>query len=79
MNQDVKLEVIVDSTRHLEERKLADNSAIPLAKYDASIGALEVIHKNEDDRKCFGGIVLTNKAGDIIIKNTLDVRCELAF
>lgn len=79
MNKDTKINVIVDSTRHLVERVLKDNSKISLEKYDTDVGKLEVITKNEDDKKCFGGIILTNKAGDIIVKNTLDVRCDLTF
>lgn len=79
MNKEIKLKAEVDSTRFLIERQLTDNSGVSLATYDIALGQREVISKNEDDKKCFGGIVLTNKAGDIIVKNTLDVRCDLSF
>ncbi|EGR28914.1 vacuolar ATP synthase subunit e, putative [Ichthyophthirius multifiliis] len=79
MNKDVKLKVVVDDHRFLEERQLINNFSIPVDQYDIHTGQLEVIQKNQDDKKCFGGIVLTNKNGDIIVKNTLDVRCDLCF
>ncbi|KAL4438747.1 hypothetical protein ABPG74_013420 [Tetrahymena malaccensis] len=79
MNHNIKLNVVVDASRFLEERSLKDNGNISLNDFDIALGAKEVISKNEDDKKCFGGILLTNQAGDIIVKNTLDVRCDLAF
>lgn len=79
MNTTIKLNAVVDSSRYLEEREIKDNTNITLAEYDITVGAREVISKNEDDKKCFGGFLLTNQAGDIIVKNTLDVRCDLAF
>ena len=79
MNKDIKLNAIVDDNRFLEERTLVNNQSIPIDQYDVNTGQLEVIQKNLDDKKCFGGIILTNKNGDIIVKNTLDVRCDLCF
>ncbi len=38
-----------------------------------------MVGKNEDDLKCFGGIILTNVEGNIICKNSLDVRVDLCF
>lgn len=79
MNATIKFNATVDGVRYLEERTINDNSKVSLTDYDISIGHREVISKNEDDKKCFGGILLTNQGGDIIVKNTLDVRCDLAF
>lgn len=39
----------------------------------------DVISKSEDEKKCFGGLVLTNEEGNIIFKNTLDIRVDLCF
>lgn len=79
MNQTIKFNAVVDGVRYLDQRNITDNSSVSLESYDNNMGQREVIHKNEDDKKCFGGILLTNQGGDIIVKNTLDVRCDLAF
>lgn len=79
MGKEIKIEAVVEAERFLEERPLVDNNNVPLDNYDVELGAREVISKSQDDKKCFGGIILTNQTGDIIVKNTLDVRCDLAF
>lgn len=38
-----------------------------------------MIKPEVDDKECFGGIILKNKTQDIVLKNTLDLRTELAF
>jgi len=48
-------------------------------EYDLETGKNELIPKNEDDKKCFAGVVLCNEEGNIICKNTLDVRVDLCF
>lgn len=40
---------------------------------------IQVISKTENDKKCFGGILMTNKDGLIVCKNTIDVRTEQTF
>eukprot|EP00825_Cyclidium_porcatum_P046624 TRINITY_DN7386_c0_g1_i3.p2 TRINITY_DN7386_c0_g1~~TRINITY_DN7386_c0_g1_i3.p2 ORF type:complete len:141 (-),score=35.01 TRINITY_DN7386_c0_g1_i3:122-544(-) len=39
----------------------------------------DVISKSEDDKKCFGGVIMTNDDGNIIFKNTFDIRVDLCF
>lgn len=60
MNITIQLNAIVDSDRFLDERGIKDNSCITLNDYDIALCQREVILKNEDDKKCFGGILLTN-------------------
>lgn len=79
MQIDIKFEATVDEYRFLEERVLANNQKVALRDFDVILAEKNVITKNEDDKKCFGGLIVTNIQGDIIVKNTLDVRCDLAF
>lgn len=79
MKIDWKFDATVDEYRFLEDRVLVDNRRVSLNDFDVALAEKNVITKNEDDKKCFGGIIITNHLGDIIVKNTLDVRCDLAF
>ena len=38
-----------------------------------------MIEPELDDKFCFGGVILKNKEQNIVLKNTLDLRTELAF
>ena len=38
-----------------------------------------MIQTEMDDKICFGGVILKNKEQNIVLKNTLDLRTELAF
>lgn len=72
------VDISIEKT-YLIERTIENHANIPVNQYDIELGKNEVIKKNEDDTKCFGGVILTNDEGNIICKNTLDVRIDIAF
>lgn len=37
------------------------------------------VHKSDEDKKCFGGILAYNEDLSIVCKNTIDIRLELCF
>jgi V-type H+-transporting ATPase subunit E len=39
----------------------------------------EILAKNDENIKCFGGVILTSEDGLIVCKNTLDSRIDLAY
>lgn len=79
LNREFKLKVELDRDRALTERVLEDNNNIQVQDYDIENYRKDVISKSEDDKKCFGGIIITNDDGKIVFKNTLDVRVDLCF
>jgi V-type H+-transporting ATPase subunit E len=79
LDKDISVEIVIDVDKCLDERIIADNSQIKVENYDVETGRREVVFKNEDDQKCFAGIVLCNDEGNIICKNTFDVRVDLCF
>lgn len=72
-----RLEVKVDKDNYLIERKLEDHSGVDTKDYEKCED--EVIQKSDEDKKCFGGILVTNSDGLIICKNTLDVRTQIGY
>lgn len=69
----------LDTNKYLIPRVVRDNSTTKVADFDVAKGHEERISKNEEDKQCFGGIILTNEEGNVICKNTLDVRCDLCL
>ena len=65
--------------RFLKERRLPDLSSISVDKITSEHQESIMILPEEDDKICFGGIILKNKENNIVLKNTLDLRTELAF
>lgn len=63
----------------MKERKLVDLTSVPVHQITKDHEESIYIPAEIDDKYCFGGIVLKNKSEDIILKNTLDLRIELAF
>jgi len=61
----------------LKERKIEDCSKIDITEYTNITG--NAIEKSEDTNECFGGILITNDLGNIVCKNTLDIRTNLCF
>jgi V-type H+-transporting ATPase subunit E len=66
-------------SRFLKERKLVDLTSIPIEKITKAHEQSILIPAEIDDQYCFGGVILKNKEHNIILKNTLDLRTELAF
>ena len=54
-------------------------SSVPIEKITTEHQESIMIEPEFDDKICFGGIVLKNKEQNIVLKNTLDLRTELAF
>eukprot|EP00825_Cyclidium_porcatum_P046626 TRINITY_DN7386_c0_g1_i6.p2 TRINITY_DN7386_c0_g1~~TRINITY_DN7386_c0_g1_i6.p2 ORF type:complete len:194 (-),score=47.40 TRINITY_DN7386_c0_g1_i6:122-703(-) len=79
LNRDFPIKVEVDEDKYLIERKLEDNSNLQVQEYDLENYKKDVISKSEDDKKCFGGVIMTNDDGNIIFKNTFDIRVDLCF
>lgn len=67
------------SNYYLNERKLADLSLIKIQEITKEHQESIMISPEVDDKECFGGVILKNKDQDIVLKNTLDLRTELAF
>jgi vacuolar-type H+-ATPase subunit E/Vma4 len=67
------------SNYFLKERRLPDLSSVPIEKITAEHQDSIMIEPEFDDKICFGGIILKNKEQNIVLKNTLDLRTELAF
>lgn len=67
------------SNYFLKERKIPDLSSVPIEKITIEHQESIMIEPEFDDKICFGGIVLKNKEQNIVLKNTLDLRTELAF
>ena len=55
-----------------------DSNFLELREIKGHIDA-ERVDKNQENVRCFGGVILTNDDGLIACKNTLDNRIELAF
>lgn len=66
-------------TTFLKERRLVDLSSVPVEKVTKDHEESILIPAEIDDRYCFGGVILKNNSQNIILKNTLDLRIELAF
>jgi vacuolar-type H+-ATPase subunit E/Vma4 len=64
---------------YLKERRLPDLSSIKVEEVNAEHQESIMISPEVDDKECFGGVILKNKAQNIVLKNTLDLRTELAF
>ena len=67
------------ASKFLTERRLPDLTSIDVENITSDHQNSIMILPEEDDRKCFGGIILKNKEQNIVLKNTLDLRTELAF
>lgn len=63
----------------LQERRLPDLSSIHVEQITKEHQESIMIEAELDDQFCFGGVVLKNQAQNIVLKNTLDLRTELAF
>lgn len=70
---------LVIGNSFLKERKLIDLSKIPVENITKDHEESIMIPAEIDDKYCFGGVILKNTKQDIILKNTLDLRTELAF
>eukprot|EP01017_Pseudomicrothorax_dubius_P031920 TRINITY_DN4125_c0_g1_i1.p1 TRINITY_DN4125_c0_g1~~TRINITY_DN4125_c0_g1_i1.p1 ORF type:complete len:272 (-),score=70.90 TRINITY_DN4125_c0_g1_i1:892-1707(-) len=74
--RDFWVEIKVDESSPLEPREIVSLDD------DADIEAHNeeiTLHKEEDHKKCFGGVVITSGDGATICKNTLDIRMEQCF
>ncbi|CAK59852.1 unnamed protein product (macronuclear) [Paramecium tetraurelia] len=74
-----EVKIDIDEDKCLDERALIDNSIKSVQDYSSQESSSEVISKTENDKKCFGGILMTTKDGLIVCKNTLDVRTDQTF
>lgn len=63
----------------LKLRKLVNLSSIEVNNINSEHEEMIKIGPDEDGNMCFGGIVLMNLEKNIVLKNTLDLRAELAF
>jgi V-type H+-transporting ATPase subunit E len=63
------LEAVIDNRGYLQLRNLKD----------VEEGHERGVHKADEDKKCFGGIIVFNGDLSIICKNTVDARLELCF
>lgn len=77
LDQNFRIEVRVEKEKFLVERKLENFDAIATKDYGKCED--EVIQKSDEDKKCFGGILVTNANGLIVCKNTLDVRTLIGY
>ena len=57
----------------LDERYFLEERQVSETVHAARVG------KSDEDKKCFGGVILTDETGVIICKNTIDARIELAY
>ena len=64
---------------YLKERRLVDLSSINVEEINKDHQERIMIKPEVDDKECFGGVILKNKDQNIVLKNTLDLRSELAF
>lgn len=67
------------ATHSLKERRLPDLSSIHVEQITKEHQESIMIEPEFDDKICFGGVILKNKEQNIVFKNTLDLRTELAF
>lgn len=76
---DVEIDVFVDMENLMRQRKIPN---LQSKEFET------ISNQDEEDIKmkafqksiiCFGGVLLTNEDGHIILNNTLDARCELCF
>lgn len=76
-----KREIIirVADSNYLIERNLVDLSEIDIADITDDHEHSIKLGNQEDDKICFGGVVIKDKTERIICKNTLDLRTEMAF
>lgn len=69
---------IADSN-YLIERNLIDLTEVDVDDITDDHEHAIRLTNQEDDKICFGGVVLKDKTERIICKNTLDLRTEMAF
>lgn len=69
----------VADSNYLIERNLVDLSDIDVADITDDHENSIRLSNQEDDKICFGGVVVKDKTERIICKNTLDLRTEMAF
>lgn len=69
---------IADSN-YLIERNLIDLTSVDIADITDDHEDSIKLTNQEDDKICFGGVVLKDVTERIICKNTLDLRTEMAF
>jgi len=76
-----KKEIIIRiaDNNYLIERNLIDLSDVDVADITDEHEHSIKLTNQEDDKICFGGVVLKDKTERIICKNTLDLRTEIAF
>eukprot|EP00828_Plagiopyla_frontata_P014849 TRINITY_DN1934_c0_g1_i1.p1 TRINITY_DN1934_c0_g1~~TRINITY_DN1934_c0_g1_i1.p1 ORF type:complete len:256 (-),score=72.84 TRINITY_DN1934_c0_g1_i1:85-852(-) len=72
-----QIEIEIDKEYCLQERKLVDNSKFKVEEYN--LVENEIIQKYQEDKLCFGGVILLNKEKNITCKNTLDIRIDLSY
>jgi len=75
MDIDFPIEVYFHKDRFLDLRKLEQKPS----SNDDTIGETARVAKNEEDKKCIGGVLVTNDDGSIVCKNTIDIRIDLTF
>lgn len=63
----------------LVQRDLPDFSSADIAALTEEHQVQNLLASHEDDKVCFGGVVLKDETGKIICKNTLDLRTEMVF
>jgi len=61
----------VRNIRDLQKKEFKDIS-------DEDEAAIKLLARDKDSL-CFGGVLLTNENGSIVLNNTLDSRCEQCF
>lgn len=69
----------VTDSNYLIERNLVDLTDVDVADITDDHEHSIKLGNQEDDKICFGGVVLKDKTERIICKNTLDLRTEMAF
>jgi len=73
---DFPIEAEIDKKRFLELRKIH-----PKASADDDEGSQDParVPKNEEDKKCIGGVLVTTSDGAIVCKNTIDIRLDIVY
>jgi vacuolar-type H+-ATPase subunit E/Vma4 len=79
LDQDIDVDLQVDEQRCLEERPIPDYQNLKLEEFTDEHERLIKVDRSVDTQKCFGGVILTNSAMNIMCKNTLDVRVQQSF
>lgn len=69
----------IDDSKFMNERKLLNLEDIEINDITMEHEQSIKIPHDQDDISCIGGVILKDKTKQIICKNTLDLRIEMAF